>query len=130
MARVRVGAGILLGFALLALPLGQAGAHGDDNTAPLVVRADGPISKLLVVGKPLPRQDHLQLGPADRVTLMFPSGTRVLTGPGLLHGEVYTPGAAMRRSERSRLAGTRGLDPTKDAPAENQSPPAPEKQER
>jgi hypothetical protein len=116
------------GFGALLIAAGWAFASGAPASAqgsavPLVIRVEGPISRSIPAGKPLPLDHSFQLGPSDEVTLLGPRGVRVLQGPGLLDGENYTPhDPPQTATGRVRLPGSRGWD--LPPVADNQAPSA------
>jgi hypothetical protein len=85
-----------------------AAAQSHTEAVPIVIRVSGPVSRVVAVGQPLP-QAPIRLGPQDQITLTTPTGTRILTGPGILSGNQFIAGATTRRrSEGSALGGVRG----------------------
>jgi hypothetical protein len=85
-----------------------AAAQSNTATVPIVIRVSGPVSRVIAVGRPLPRE-QIRLGPLDQITLTAPTGTRIITGPGIVFGNEFMAGATTRRrSEGSALGGVRG----------------------
>lgn len=58
--------------------------------APVVLRARGEVSKLVVIGQPLPAGRNLTLRLGDALMLLDGKGVRTLIGPGKLVRGIYT----------------------------------------
>jgi hypothetical protein len=101
--------------AVLVLAFGPpppaANAVQTGDRAPVVARVNGPISRILSAGVPLPRGKDYELGPGDEVTLLNAAGVRVIGGPGWLSdtGEFRPKPGGEKRKRRASLAGVRGL---------------------
>lgn len=109
---------VAFAFALAAASLAEP-AIGQDRSGPVVVRANGPVSKAVTVGEPLPANAAIELVAGDVLTLLGPAGVRVLRGPGRLSGERFTStGEPEVAEQRTALGATRGFRVKPKPPAE------------
>src|SRR5687768_10681002 len=94
----------LLGVAagMIALPVTAAIA-----AKVVIVRSIGPSAKAYPPGKALPDSASIKLGSGDIVTLIGPSSSKTLRGPGTFSASTPTAQLAMASGRRGRFGALR-----------------------